>query len=122
MTDLGIELDQRVLPPGGTLRGVVQLDPASGDERRRVELSVLWETSGKGDVDTAAVALRVLSDGNPATARGERRFEIPLPLLPWSYRGELLRIFWYVRVRRIHPTDDDTWVDAEFEITSPMNP
>jgi hypothetical protein len=120
MKSIVIELDREVLAPGDLLRGRVLLSPPPGDERSRVELSVLWETSGDGAVDACAVALRVLADGDPTRAQTEHSFEIPLPLLPWTYRGTRLSIVWYVRVRRIHPTDDDTFVDREFEVRGPL--
>lgn len=105
-----IELDEKRLRPGGVVRGRVRLEPLPGDEGNRVELSVLWETSGKGDTDLGLVLFRELS------GRGEFPFEAPLPLLPVSYEGGIINIGWLVRVRRLHAMSADVVVDETFRM------
>jgi hypothetical protein len=105
-----ITLEHRRLPPGGVVRGTVTLEPLPGDEGNRVELSVLWETAGKGDTDLGIVLFRQLE------GRGSFPFEAPLPLLPLSYDGGLLSISWLVRVRRLRTLAADEIVDELFKV------
>lgn len=105
-----IALEERQLRPGGVVRGTVTLSPLPGDEDNRVELSVLWQTSGKGDTDLGIVLFRALE------GRGEFPFEAPLPLLPLSYDGGLLSIAWLVRVRRLRTLTADEIVDEPFKM------
>ena len=105
-----IALEEKRLRPGGVVRGTVTLTPLPGDEGNRVELSVLWETTGKGDSDLGLVLFRNLE------GRGEFPFEAPLPLLPLSYDGGLLSITWLVRVRRLRTLSADEIVDETFKV------
>lgn len=105
-----IALEEKHLRPGGVVRGTVTLSPLPGDEGSRVELSVLWETSGKGDTDLGIVLFR------PLEGRGEFPFEAPLPLLPLSYDGGLLGVGWLVRLRRLRTLSADEIVDQPFEM------
>ena len=114
-----IDLERKAYAPGETLRATVRLAPPAGDERRRVEVSVLWETSGKGDTDLGVVLHRVLADGDAAAARGEHRVEATLPALPLSYAGQLVKLGWFVRVRRLALLGVDDTFDAPFTLEGP---
>lgn len=104
--EIELEGDAAEREPGSLLRGRVVLTPLPGHEQRKVELSVLWQTEGKGDTDLGVVLHRVLAeDGQGAT--GSHDFEVRLPLLPVSYSGTLLKVRWLVRVRRFAPMADD---------------
>lgn len=107
---IAIAIEESRLRPGGVVRGTVTLDPLPGDAGGRVELSVLWETSGKGDTDLGLVLFRVLE------GQGSFPFEAPLPLLPLSYDGGLLSIQWLVRVRRLRTLSQDEIVDQPFRM------
>ena len=90
------------------------LTPLSEEARRKVELSVLWETAGKGDTDMGVRLLHsVLSDDDPARGNSEHPFEARLPLLPVSYTGTLIKLRWLVRVRRLRPFAEDFVVEEE---------
>ena len=114
-----IQLEQQSYPPGAVLRGRIALRPPPGDESKKVELSVLWETEGKGDTDIGVIFYRVLCDGDPVAGAEEHAFEVDLPALPLSYQGHLLKIGWRVRVRRLRGLGDDTVVDAPFQLEWP---
>lgn len=105
-----IVLEEKVLRAGGIVRGKVTLSPSPGDEGNRVELSVLWETSGKGDTDLGVVLFRTLD------SEGTHAFEAPLPLLPLSYDGGLIRIEWLVRARRLRTLSEDYIVQETFRM------
>lgn len=107
---IAIAIEEKRLMPGGVVRGTVTLDPIAEEAGNRVELSVLWETSGKGDTDLGLVLFRELE------GRGSFAFEAPLPLLPLSYDGGLLGIQWIVRVRRLRALAQDDIVDEPFRM------
>lgn len=111
-----VELESSLVEPGGSVAGAVHLAPAPGDEKRAVELSVLWETSGKGDTDQGVVLHQVLVDGDPDRARADHRFRAALPLLPLTYDGNLIKIRWLVRVRRRTALGPDEIFDTEFVV------
>lgn len=114
-----IELPDNVFVPGTVLRGKVVLMPLPGDEKHRVELSVLWETEGKGDTDRGVILFRALADGDPAAASAEHAFETPLPVLPLTYDGKLIKIRWLVRVRRYVTFGDDMIFEEPFTLAWP---
>lgn len=111
-----ILLDQARVAPGGSIAGRVVLTPLSEEAKRKVEMSVLWETAGKGDTDMGVILHAVLADDDPERANAEHPFEQRLPLLPLSYAGKLLKLRWLVRVRRFRPFADDLVVDQEFHV------
>lgn len=114
-----VVLDRESYAPGDTLRGRVQLDPLPGDASQKVELSVVWETEGKGDTDVGVVFYRVLSDGDPVAGVGEHTFDVLLPPLPLSYAGNLIKIGWRVRIRRLTTLGDDGVFDEPFRLEWP---
>ena len=63
--------------PGGLLEGRVTLTPAPGEEGRKVELSVLWQTEGKGNTDLGVLLHRVIAEDGIG-AREAHAFEARL--------------------------------------------
>jgi hypothetical protein len=114
-----IELEYGSYAPGAWLRGRVVLMPFPGDERRRVELSVLWETYGKGDTDQWVLFCRVLADGDPAAGTATHTFEAQVPVLPLSYDGTVVSLRWLVRVRRFATLGSDAVIDQPFLVAWP---
>jgi len=100
-----IAIDQTRLAAGSVLRGRVSFDEEEGG-RGSVELSVLWETSGKGDTDLGVLQFETITN-----ARGEHAFEAQLPLLPLTYDGVIVKIGWLVRARR-----GEFVIDQAFEV------
>lgn len=113
---IAIELERRSVPAGDVVRGRVHLTPEPSDAGRRVELTVLWETEGKGDTDMGVAHFQVLADGDAAAATRTHAFEARLPLAPVSYDGTILKIQWLVRVRRLARLGNDLVVDETFEM------
>ncbi|MBK7583738.1 MAG: hypothetical protein IPI67_26530 [Myxococcales bacterium] len=114
-----IELERELCEPGGVLRGRVVLTPLAGQEERKVELTVMWMTDGKGNTDLEVALFRVLSDGAGDAATGSHRFEVNLPLLPVSYTGTLLKLRWLVSVRRQAPLGGDQIEEKDFLVGWP---
>jgi len=95
-----IQLDpgHRAYMPGETLAGRFRWDVMHPDVVRRVELSVLWYTEGKGDEDFGVHYFEEITE--PLGGRAPwRPFATKLPNSPLSYDGALLNIRWCVRVR-----------------------
>ena len=121
MSELELHLERTVVRPGEELSGEVTWDlgepPADG------ELQLRWDTSGKGDPESAIVGTVSLAElpripdpsgasgGHPyrtgttagdevppLEARDRRRFRFRLPERPYSLSGKLLTITWSVEV------------------------
>ena len=97
MRSLRLELATTAYRAGDELSGVFVIDGGLPAGAYSIELSVLWHTSGKGTEDMGVVHFRGWKQNdampNPNT------FSMKLPLTPWSYDGELIKIHWLVRVR-----------------------
>jgi hypothetical protein len=89
--------------PGEVLVGECSLDPALAPQVRRLKVSVLWHTEGKGD-EASAVHQTWDFPAEPDAQldpHGTWRFQTQLPPSPLSYDGFLLKIRWYVRVEAL---------------------
>jgi len=91
----------RIYHPGETFSGEYRMEGIALEEIKAVEVSVLWHTEGKGDEDLAVHDFRRLSaeSGDQIDPRRPGRFSTVLPTSPLSYRGVLVKIRWFVRVR-----------------------
>lgn len=94
MPELDVRLDQTNCRPGGTLTGRVVLDGLEPPPRR-IAVSLLWHTSGKGEQDVQVVARQELDDPQ---ASGSWRFAFQLPDQPLSFSGTLITLEWLVEV------------------------
>jgi hypothetical protein len=119
--DLHLQLAASAYSPGGELAGVFVIAGGVPADTRSVELSVLWRTSGKGTEDIGVVFYQIWKpgDGTLATLPNPNTFTVKLPLTPWSYDGELVKIHWVARVRVRWGPDGETQEarqDAEFTL------
>ena len=101
MRSLRLELAAIEYRSGDELSGVFVIDGGPPAAARSIELSVLWHTSGKGTEDMGVVHFRTWKqdDGTLEGMPNPNTFNVKLPLTPWSYDGELIKIHWLVRVR-----------------------
>ena len=99
--------------PGATLTGSVEVQ-SSAEELKSLELSVLWQTEGKGDTDTGLACFEAL-----AACPGSHPFSVDLPLLPLTYYGHLLKIHWVVRVRVDRHGGQDQVYERLFTLRAP---
>ncbi|MBR2585817.1 MAG: hypothetical protein IKE64_10355 [Thermoguttaceae bacterium] len=91
----------RLYFPGETLAGSYSLADFADEAIEAVEVSVLWHTEGKGNEDFGVHAFwrRSLKAGDWIDPRTPGRFSVTLPNSPLSYEGELVKIYWVVRIR-----------------------
>ena len=134
-TTVTIQLDSmhRVYHPGEKLSGRFRWDVPSTDDVKRVELSVMWRTEGKGDEDfglhhfESHELLHASSQlGGKRGARERvswRRFQTEqgLPNSPTSYHGLLVKIRWCVRVRCFLKSGKEVVEDREFQLGGTSN-
>lgn len=107
-----IQSDHGLVEPGGLLRGGFRILTDAPLPVERVELSILWSTSGKGTVDECVIHNESLAQGETLTAERAFPFQVRLPDQPWSYTGQLIKISWFVRVR-VYPANGKPWGGGE---------
>ena len=91
----------RLYFPGETISGSYFLNDARGTTIDAVEISIVWQTEGKGNEDCGVHAFWRLSsqEGDWIDPLQPGRFSAVLPPSPLSYEGNLIKIRWRVRVR-----------------------
>lgn len=91
----------RLYFPGETLAGSYFLNDFEDETIEAVEASVLWHTEGKGNEDFGIFAFqrKSVAQGDWIDPRTPGRIGATLPNSPLSYEGELVKIFWAVRIR-----------------------
>ena len=91
----------RTYYPGDTLAGSYFLDELGDEPISAVEVSVLWQTEGKGNPDFGIHEFwrRSTAEGNWIDNRTPGRFITKLPNSPLSYDGDLIKICWLIRIR-----------------------
>src|SRR4051812_49373684 len=85
----------------GTFSWALPVPPA------RIALELFWTTRGKGKVDTKVV--QTVQIDHP-TAAGERKFDLKVPLEPYSFSGKLVSLLWALRLV-IHPSQEQAQVN-----------
>lgn len=100
MLDISIAGRRDAFRPDETLAGTVSW--SFPDPPRKVEVFLLWRTSGKGDADEAAVASVELP---VAGASGYGEFAFPLPDGPYSFSGRLITLSWRVEAVTKGPSE-----------------
>jgi hypothetical protein len=118
-TSVNVEIEERQLRCAEVLRFVVVLEPASGQELPAAEVSVRFETSGKGDTDDGVVLLEKLDGGGDAMLT--RSYAVRMPLVPASYQGVNVQVRWMVRVRVLKTLGEDLVVDSPFVLFLPTS-
>jgi hypothetical protein len=100
---LRLQLDDRprAYQPGDVLTGRFTVEEIAAGDVRAIEVSVLWQTEGKGEEDLSIHHFERIEpqDGTPIDLHQPRRFSTVLPNSPLSYVGLIVKIGWRVRVR-----------------------
>jgi hypothetical protein len=103
--------------PGETLSGSCRWFVEPPSDVRRVEVSVLWRTEGKGDEDFGVHFFHAASaQGTYDDLPCPLAFSTTLPPSPLSYDGPLLKIRWYVRVRVFLKRGKEIVCDKPFQL------
>jgi len=112
-----LQLEQEEYAPGDLLVGAFCLDEQPPD-LESVELSVLWQTEGKGDEDLDAIHHTAWnrSTDTLASLANPQEFSVTLPRSPWSYDGTLIKICWCVRVRARWGRQGEEVCEASFQL------
>ena len=115
--ELTLTAEKRQFQPGDTLSGHYRLLGVGPREVRAAELSVLWYTEGTGDED---LAVHFFDRFDPSIRASEicqpQYFGTQLPASPLSYPGQIVKIFWCVRVRMFLTQGKDVLVEQPFQL------
>jgi len=84
--------------PGDVIEGLVEFDMPDTTAFKYAEVSLFWRTEGKGTTNQGlAGRVSLCQEGERLPyGRSERPWSLPLPPLPWTYRGRLLSINWRI--------------------------
>lgn len=108
MNHLSVTLRAASFQPGEVLIGDAEWD-LTEPLPSHLELKLCWTTDGNlGGGAEPVVTNRVPLEIGPPV--GTRQFQFDLPQGPWSFRGKLFEIVWYVELA----TDDNDYQRAEF--------
>lgn len=99
-TRIDIQLDkERLYEPGDFLICEYQIELATDSEIKVLETSVLWSTEGKGEQDIGVHFFERKKSLPSAAYLQTQKLSTVLPATPLSYRGRILNVDWYVRVK-----------------------
>lgn len=91
--DISLRDSRTRYAPGDTVIGVVQWNVPANP--RRLDLSLLWYTVGKGTRDVGMI--ETVAIDNPG-AFGSRDFTFALPCGPYSFSGRLISLIWVIEL------------------------
>ena len=99
--DNGFWINQvKTFPPGDLLQGKIRLIAQSNMKCHHLVVTVRWRTNDRGDTDNGAVYSNDLfQDRLLSTQSIELPFQVQLPLEPYSYDGQVVKIVWEVLVK-----------------------
>jgi hypothetical protein len=89
--DITLRQDQTDFAPHERVEGGIQW--RLPDSPRRIEVSLLWYTSGKGTRDIGVI--ETLTIDNPNSV-GSRDFAFTLPEGPYTFSGKLISLTWAI--------------------------
>ena len=92
MSRVEVRLERTAYEPGDEITGSVEWD-ADGQPPRKVLVSLLWHTEGKGTEDIEIVDQNEVE--HPSSSGG-RDFSFRLPAFPWSFSGRLISLVWAI--------------------------
>lgn len=96
---LEIEGDRNGAPPGATVNVAVALHAMQPWMVKRAELVLAWYTEGKGTTDESVARRIVLfPPGSEAPGSFRRTYPLAVPVVPWTYHGNLVKIRWVIQL------------------------
>lgn len=108
----------RVFHPGDVISGVVEVQPDTPTDFRKIEIKIGWHTEGKGDRDDGAIRTIQIPGGqlHPQQPIVEH-FDVTLPDSPWSFHGHFISIVWSVEVKVDVPWARDLTDSLQFTLS-----
>lgn len=100
-----VRTERDAYTPGETISGSITWD--SGETDSRIELRLIWYTSGKGTTDYKICDSAIYED---LSGSGQAEFAFQAPVYPNSYSGTLISIQWALEAIRF-PDRYSTRVD-----------
>ena len=113
--EVHLERDDPAFTPGEPIRGTVQVTAGEPCDVRKLVLGLEWRTHGKGNTDRGRPEEVVLATdlslipGAPQTFS----FEFEAPEGPFTYRGSIINLDWYVRANADLAWTRDPGAEAE---------
>lgn len=81
--------------PGARITGEVRVEAQAAWDVDLLDLVLYWRTEGRGNTDDAVVqTLAIATKGEQAPPRIVRQFTFQLPILPITYHGVTIKIYW----------------------------
>lgn len=114
---LAIEIEKpgRAFQPGETIRGRAKVGAPATWKAEYLELAIFWRTEGRGTEDTASVFQEKLHMESVLIPPDfEHRFSAPLPDMPWTYHGKLIKIHWAVGLYAKEVRNVEEFVEETF--------
>ncbi|MFK7959497.1 MAG: hypothetical protein AB8G96_03155 [Phycisphaerales bacterium] len=105
-----------VVAAGDRLSGTVFMQMQNSVKVRAIRLVAEWRTRGRGDTDKDVAHDVVLVDGPAVTGEHVVPFDVPLPVAPLTYHGNLIKVEWQLRVRFDRPFARDWWHDVPIDV------
>ncbi|MBI4872898.1 MAG: hypothetical protein HY814_15200 [Candidatus Riflebacteria bacterium] len=98
---LSIRLDKgsESPPPGGWVRGVVELKATTKTVTGVLEVALIWKTIGKSANDCRIGCFQTLVPNRAVEPGQQYRFSLPAPTLPRTMDTKHFAIRWFVRAR-----------------------
>ncbi len=113
---LRLEGPRRTYRPGELLRGSCHWELPPQLQARRLELSVLWHTEGKGEEDFCVHYFEAYTPRSAGELVPPMEFSTRLPSAPWSYEGVIVKIYWCVRARLFLNTGEQVVQERLFRL------
>lgn len=108
---------------GRELEATWRVSRVTLDSLTAIEISVMWYTEGKGDMDLHVHHFERMEEGEIRRAGLADRQSLSciLPATPLSYHGRLIRVRWCVRMRLFLSSGREIVTDQPFYLVAPQS-
>lgn len=97
MISIRIEEGRTEFRPGEVIEGQVNIRAGAPWTAQYAQVLLAWRTEGKGDEDSATAAgMNLYEPGASIPPNDEKNFRFTVPAMPWTYRGNFLKIHWTI--------------------------
>ncbi|MCO8124639.1 hypothetical protein NHH03_23070 [Stieleria sp. TO1_6] len=108
---------------GRELKATWRVSRVTLDALSAIEISVLWYTEGKGDMDLHVHYFQRLEEEQIRRSglADQQSLTCLLPATPLSYHGRLIRLRWCVRMRLFLNSGREIVTDQPFHLVAPKS-